>query len=115
MGHYSDVALALSGKGSKCFEDLIESSPCKIDVEQLLNDADKKLERDGCILYTWSSIKWYRIYPEIAFIQDMLGTQIPQDDFYFIRIGESISDIDELGDFYDNPFSLCAVCELSFS
>ncbi len=115
MGYYSEVALTLSGKGFQFLKNIISSCSCINDVNKLLEDADKTLERDGCILYSWSSIKWYHVYPEVAFMQNVLETQIPQENFYFVRIGESYSDLEELGDFYDNPFSLCPVCELSFS
>ncbi len=115
MGYYSEVALVLSEKGLECIENIIKVSGYKNDINQLLDDADKKLERNGCILYSWTSVKWYNVYPEVAFIQHALETQIPQEDFYFVRVGESISDIEELGDFYDNPFSLRPVCEVSFS
>lgn len=115
MGYYSDVALVLTSEGEKYLNKLIDSSNIKNDVVKLLKDADQTLERDDCILYSWPNIKWYLIYPEVAFIQSVLDSNINQDDFYFIRVGENIGDIEEHGLFYDNPFSLCPVSELSFS
>lgn len=115
MGYYSDVALVLTDEGAKYLNKLIDSSNIKNDVVKLLKDADQILERDDCILYSWPSVKWYHVYPEVAFIQNTLELNINQEDFYFVRVGENVGDIEELGLFYDNPFSLCPVNELSFS
>ena len=115
MGYYSDAALVLTHEGCKSLNKLIKASIFGDEAARLLNDADKVLKRDGCILYMWQNIKWYCNFPDVDLIQRAVEIKLPQEDFYFIRIGENLGDIEEQGTFYDNPFSLCAVNELSFS
>ncbi len=100
MGYYSDVALVLTSEGAKCLNKLNDSSNSKNDVVKLLKHADQILKRDDCILYSWPSIKWYNVYTEIAFIQSALESNINQEEFYFVRVGENVCDIEELGLFY---------------
>ena len=65
-------------------------------------------EEDGCRLYHTSWMKWYENdsdYPIVQAVMDYLS-ELDDEDFLFIRIGDDVGDIEEVGYFFDNPFNL---------
>ncbi len=56
-------------------------------------------------LWLWNSVKWYDGYPEVDLFMNFLN-EINDDDFVFIRVGESYDDIDRRGCYWDNAYGL---------
>lgn len=117
MGYRSDVALALTKKGKEQLMRSLESEQTSIaareQVPRLLGWADKHLtEDDGSESWYWDQIKWYTDWPDdfadIYFIETFLS-ELDEEEFYFVRIGEEIDDNEIRGLWWNNPFgiSLC--------
>ncbi len=112
MGYRSQVALALKAKHIKSFLEKVVFHPdskklfdnwCQISTE--FEDRD---DENG-ILFHWHSIKWYETYDSVSnvmkFICDLPGDD-PQADFYFLRIGEDLTDVELEGLWWVNPFEI---------
>jgi hypothetical protein len=95
MGYRSEVAFVVP-----------ESAPRFEEVENCFEDV---IERDGCRLYYATWIKWYEDYPIVQAVTDYLVSledDGKSEDYLFIRLGEDYNDIEEEGEFWDNPFDL---------
>jgi hypothetical protein len=117
MGYRSDVALVLSKKGneelSKYYHSLSEDA--RTELESLINFSDKHcLNKKGEHLFIWESYKWYAGFPDVDLLEKFLNT-LNHDEYLFIRIGEDLSDVDELGSFYDNGYDVYINREISYS
>ena len=90
----------------------------KISGLSIIEQSDRRLDKDGSVLIIWESIKWYRINDDVFELYNKLK-EIPASD-YLIResFPEYPSDNSEgnAGEFFDNPFNLSVriVSELSF-
>jgi len=111
MGYRSDVGLALSKAGAEQLREelraLNKNSETFSETTAFLNATDKHLKHEatGAELYLWSWLKWYEHYPDVRFMEDLMG-KLESDDFLFLRIGEDMNDNEERGSFWDNPFEL---------
>jgi len=56
-------------------------------------------------LFYWQDIKWYDSYSEISKLMAAVQ-ESGYDNFYFMRIGEGLDDIEVDGGFWDNPFEI---------
>ena len=106
MGYRSDVAVALSKNGAAHLKSKLAS----------MTDNDKRFlfdhpdchevdDETGAELWRWNYIKWYEEYPEVDAVTDFLN-ELEEEDFLFIRVGESYDDIERRGCFWDNAFGL---------
>jgi hypothetical protein len=132
MGYRSEVLLALKAKHIKAFLEYVVFSPeanelfdswCKISTE--FQDADN----ENGILFHWESIKWYDSYTSVNTVMSFLNNLIPgttrsrfgtetsstQCDYYYIRIGEEVSDIELQGLWWNNPFDITLERGISYS
>lgn len=115
MGYRSDVALALNGESVKSFRKKLVSSETNSDTrkaaEALLAYADDhRIDDDtGSECWCWNDLKWYTgdptYFPDVDFIENFLST-LPDENFYFIRIGEDTDDTEIRGAWWDNPFGI---------
>ena len=102
MGYRSQVVIALRGeekvllqkamKHSKFLKELVSY----VDEEE---DFDENAKTD-CKL-VWHSIKWYEEYPCIEPMMNFLD-YLPEDRYYFIRLGEEPNDNEFRGDYCDS-------------
>jgi len=112
MGYRSQVLIALKAKHIKRFlEQVVFTAEakdifddwCKISTE--FEDPD---DENG-ILFHWDSIKWYESYPSVNAVMTFIHN-LPDDesrtDYYYIRIGEEVSDVELEGYWWDNPFDI---------
>ena len=107
MGYRSDVGLALSKAGGEQLREELRALNKNSETTAFLNATDKHLKHEatGAELYLWSWLKWYDHYPDVRFMEDLMG-KLESDDFLFLRIGEDMNDNEERGSFWDNPFEL---------
>ena len=115
MGYRSDVGLVLSKHGVSVLQNHLRdtdlSETVKEDVRNLLTHADAHFrdETTGSEAWMWESIKWYETeshyFQDVRFVADTIR-ELPEDEYYFIRIGEDYEDVDVQGGFWDNPFGM---------
>ncbi|SHN72708.1 hypothetical protein [Desulfovibrio litoralis] len=121
MGYYSEVVLALNEKAKALLDVQIAEIKIKDEaiwtvVDSLLNNSvDHKIEHptNGAILYHFGMIKWYESFLDIGFISDFIN-KLNNSDYLFIRIGESIDDIEKNGEFVDNPFNIEVISTIQY-
>lgn len=116
MGYRSEVAFVLSNKASNLLIEKLDtlSKEEKKDVQSLLEHFDEHhVHESGAELYYWTWIKWYPEYIAVSVIEDFLRS-LEEEDFYFIRLGEELGDIEQFGYFYDNPFELHVNCSINY-
>lgn len=114
MGYYSEVALVLRESAKKLLDEkLANASPDTGEFEayHTFERASLTMKRedgeDSAFLWKWSGIKWEEdYYEDVKAIMAFLDS-IPASDYKLIRVGGDYDDpVEELGDFYDNPFLL---------
>lgn len=119
MGYYSDVALALTGNGLQSYKDALASrklsEKIRKEVTLFFSSADDHVQDANSECWKWTGVKWYvgdpEYFPEIDFIEELL-TQIDEEDYRFLRIGEDVDDIETRGLWLDDPFGLTLAREL---
>lgn len=120
MGYYSEVALALTGKGARFLEQAIDDiafgDNLRAEVVRLFDSADVSYvdSQDGAKCWYWSFIKWYDDFKEIEFVEKLM-LDMHTRDYLFIRIGEYYEDIEEKGLFHDNSFGIGVIRSISIS
>lgn len=106
MGYRSEVVLVLSKEAKETLKEKLDALPKeeKENIKSMFSCADRRfIHESGDELIHWTWVKWYNSYPEIAFIEDFLNNR-EDEDYYLMRIGEDLGDIELQGYFYDNPF-----------
>ena len=105
MGYRSDAALALVTDAAILLKALCEHDES---LNQFIEDACDKCAWEKSEIaagYTtkffWSSIKWYEGYDDIDMIEAFINN-IPESDFYFLRIGEEENDNEIRGEFWES-------------
>jgi hypothetical protein len=96
MGYRSDVYLRVNDSSEKVLgiARKMDKELDKIISEGTLNSFQSTgVPTDMC----WESIKWYANYPDIAAVMNILS-QLPDEDYGLVRIGEETDDIEYLGD-----------------
>lgn len=108
MGYYSDAALALNHEGVNVLEQKlnreIENAQEVRDFLKAANCHYKDLQSNAEI-WQWLDVKWYLDDPEINFIERFMS-DIDDENYRFIRIGEDYDDTEVRGYFIENPFDL---------
>jgi hypothetical protein len=108
MGYLSDVGLCLSYNGKCLLDHNIFDSDGQIKASEtfkLLEDAEKREHESGDVAYFWSDIKWHYSFIEVKFFEDLM-INLSEEDYLFIRLGESNDDIDHRGGYWNNPFNM---------
>lgn len=109
MGYYSEVGLVLTKKGFEQLEaalTAVEDKELRNEIEDLLSSADSQhTAPNGDHLWTWEWMKWYPEFREIGWLETCLKA-MPDEDFYFLRIGEEHDDVFISGDCWDNTFKM---------
>ena len=109
MGYRSEVGICLAGTAQAKLEaDLLCLANDTADsIRELFQSAkSRKDEESGSAAYYWPSLKWYNCsddYPEISFVDAFLQ-ELSEEDYLFIRVGESDDDNEIKGVFWENPF-----------
>ena len=107
MGYRSDVLLVLDKNATVNFNEQLKNAPedIKADVQVLLNAiTDECTASTGEKLYYWEWIKWYIEYKSVEFIENFLA-KLDEEQYLIVRLGEELTDIEENGAFFDNPFN----------
>jgi hypothetical protein len=118
MGYRSDVGLCLNVKGKKGFQDALDAlegnqEHTKI-IRELFGYAEKREDTDSAaVAYLWRDVKWYADYPDVTFVESLLQS-IGDDEYLFIRVGESDDDTEYRGCFWDNPLGMCLMRGIAF-
>ena len=105
MGYRSDAALVLSKEAAALLKARLETATP--DERYLLDNPDR-YEVDSKTeeaLWRWHFVKWYDEFTEVAFINNFLN-ELSDDDYLFLRLGESYDDVEIRGDFWGNVFEL---------
>lgn len=111
MGYRSDVGLCLSGEGKKILDEKLAALAPEADstryIHELLNHyRDKREDQEsGDIAWLWEDLKWYDDHADVIFIETLLN-DLDEQDFLFIRVGESDDDTEFRGRFWENPFDM---------
>ena len=106
MGYRYEVVLVLSKEAREALKEKLNalSKEEKENIESMFSCSDRRfIHESGAELIHWTWVKWYNSYPEIAFIENFLDN-CEDEDYYLMRIGEDLGDIELQGYFYDNPF-----------
>lgn len=100
MGYRSDVYLRVSNS----------SVPVLNIARKMDKNLDEMISRGTTGLCRtdmyWECTKWYESYPEVAAVINILS-QLPAEDFGFIRVGESADDVEEDGDPAGHEMYVC--------
>lgn len=117
MGYYSDVGLCLTATGMKVLDAALAALEPHAErtknIHELLNSSRDKREADGAVAWLWESLKWYDDYPDVTFMENLLQ-DLDEQDYLFIRVGESDDDTEYRGGFWENPFGMCLVRRITF-
>ena len=103
MGYYSDVALVLTREGDEKLREALGSMP---HLQEFFDKYCLNHETDpetGAVLYYWELIKWYG--EDCEQIDNLIG-DLDGDWYCFMRVGESVGDCEERGNYYDDHFDL---------
>ena len=110
MGYHSEVVLAIGKEAMPLFMHVLTKHPA---VHELCYEHAERitdLYEEGEIVFRWSDVKWYKSYPDVNAIMDLMDRldETNVDDVYmgnhyrFVRIGEDGDDVVVRGDgFFD--------------
>ena len=106
MGYRSEVVLAVNKEIMPEFlAYLATNEEARNLVYSHADHLDQDYEQGGHLLVSWSGIKWYESYPEIAVIEKFTCELDADTDksemFRFIRVGEDYEDIEQRGYGFD--------------
>jgi len=92
MGYRSEVCLVLSEEADQLFQINIKMIPA-------LKDFVKGAENSSDRRYYWCDVKWYEGYEEVDSVNSFMNflEETDYDHYGFIRIGEEMNDVVELG------------------
>jgi hypothetical protein len=117
MSYRSDVGICLTTTGKKTLDARLAELEPDTDrtryINELLNSPRDKREGFGAVAWLWESLKWYSDYKDVAFIENLLR-DLEDEDYLFIRVGESDDDTEYRGSFWENPFGMCLVRGITF-
>jgi hypothetical protein len=118
MGYRSEVGLCLNAVGEKTLAESLQNLEADNEhagiIRGLFASAEKKRdEESGAVAYYWEWLKWYQDYPDVAFVESLLES-LEDDDYLFIRVGESDDDTEGQGEFWENPLGMCLVRGIAF-
>lgn len=108
MSYRSDSALALTKVGVDALSKKLMSHDPRIpEVRNLLDDASFHYVDDasGSEVWMWEWLTWYPECKEISVLEELMS-ELDEENFYFIRIGEENDDTEIRGQFWDNPFQM---------
>ena len=111
MGYRSDVGICLTDAGKKSLETMLANLEAGTEktrhIHELLDSPDDKQEdqESGAISWVWEYLKWYEDYDDVSFIESLLQS-LDEQDYFFIRVGESDDDTEIRGCFWENPFGM---------
>ncbi len=111
MGYRSDVGLCLTDAGKKILDARLAALDPERDttrhIHNLLDSPRSKREdqHSGAIAWLWEDLKWYDDYDDVNFIETLLN-ELDEEDYLFIRVGESDDDTEIRGRFWENPFDM---------
>lgn len=95
MGYYSEVAIAMWQDDLK---EMFALASSKDNALNLLKNAEIRESGNKSVIY-WNSVKWYDGYDEVKFIRSFLKQN--NKEYYFVRVGEEIGDIEEIDNIDD--------------
>ena len=118
MGYRSDVGLCLSAKGKEALDAALDEARQNKEhlslIMALLDGAAVRVSTDdGVVAYHWEYLKWYADYSDVRFIENLLRN-LDEEDYLFIRVGESDDDTEYRGGFWGNPLGMCLVRGIAF-
>jgi hypothetical protein len=118
MGYRSDVGLCLSAKGKEALDAALAEAQNTNEhfsvIKELLDCGSvRSSSDDGAVAYHWQWLKWYADYYDVSFIENLLRS-LDDEDYLFIRVGESDDDTEYQGGFWNNPLGMCLVRGIAF-
>ena len=110
MGYYSQVALLLSREADGELRVALVKAP--EDVRQLFKGQPPEVDaKTGLRLRHWEHVNWQE---EVAAFMDSFLASLDDDQYRFLRLGETFGDLDDSGGIYDSPFGLEVVARIEF-
>ena len=90
MGYRSDVALCLKKEDFEILK--VKSAELEYDIVESASTV-RFDDKDNVVVISWTWIKWYEEFEEIALVNDFLDELDEQEKPYsFIRLGEESED-----------------------
>ena len=103
MGYRSQVVMAVSPRK---LGDLLTALASNQEAFELfqhgLTEGQKDYREDGDVLLVWQHVKWYGSFGCVGVFDSFIETMIEadeEDEFRFVRVGESSDDIFCAGDY----------------
>lgn len=109
MGYRSDIAFVVK---RSAFADMWRQDADA--MTKVTDYASTILKKDDSVLVLWNSVKWYDSYDEIGNFERLVSN-LDNEDYYFLRLGENNDDTEELGGYWDNPFDTSISRSLNYS
>ena len=124
MGYCSEIGLCLAAPAQaklklclmrlKNGEGTDSAEKRKLILELFQYATLRKDEESGAAAYHWDSLKWYSEYQDVAFVEKFLEEQ-DEDEYLFIRLGESEDDTEFKGTFWGSPFGMALARSIVFN
>ena len=113
MGYCYDVALTLDQAANKKLLDKLKTA--SDDLNEMFGEACDHRGVDPkskVVLYHWSYSKWDDT--ETEFIDSFIDT-IKENQYRYIRLGETSGDLEITGDLEDDPFDARIDCKIIYN
>ena len=107
MGYRSHVGICLAQDAFTRLEAKIQtlSQSLQEEVRSLFEDSEFTREGEGNRAWYWEGFKWYSSDPDIVFLAGYLS-DLDDELYLYIRVGENLDDVEYRGRFWDNPFGM---------
>lgn len=119
MGYRSDVGLVMNKKCSDKFQKELQSmnqTDAAEIIDFLSSTTHQKTAENGDVLFIWEYIKWYLTDSVVHFIIDFLNNldYDGEEQYLFCIVGEEMDDCSIGGQYYENPFGLNIIRQLTY-
>jgi len=113
MGYCYDVALTLDQAANKKLLDKLKTASDNLN-EMFADGCDNYLvdTKTKMVLFHWSYSKWDD--EETEFIDSFIDT-IKEDQYRYIRLGETSGDLEITGELEDDPFDARIDCKIIYN
>ena len=116
MGYRSHVGICMAQDAFTQLEAKIQMLPQSLQEEarSLFGDSEFTREDEGSRVWYWEGFKWYSGDPDITFLKGHLS-DLEDEQYLYIRVGENLDDVEYHGRFWDNPFGMCLTRGIEFN
>jgi len=87
MGYNSQVLLVINKEKFHKYEQ---------EFKKCIQDCDTISETEDAYQFAWDCVKWYEGYDDVDAVDNLLS-ELDEEDYGFIRIGEELNDVETKG------------------